>query len=254
MPIQLSEPVRDVLNRATITSTSVKLPEQLDRKLYVEVNKVLDAAGGKWDKGMRVHVFPSDPREKLGLALETGAIVSKKQELQAFYTPDALADRIVKEAGVRRGSVVLEPSAGGGSLVKACMRAGVWPADISAIDLDQDAIAVLTGLGARAYAVDFLTWCPPSRVSTFDAVVMNPPFTRGQDIAHVAHALAFPARDSILVSVMTPTWLTSDKAAARALRTQLDRGFDWNTTPLPDGSFKESGTNVKTVLLRAQRR
>ena len=58
----------------------------------------------------------------------------------------------------------------------------------------------------------------------------------------------------MLVSVMTPTWLTSDKAAARALRSQLDRGYDWETKPLPDGSFKESGTNVKTILLVAQRR
>ena len=253
MPIQLSESVRDVLTRSTITSTTVTLPpEQLERKLYVEVNQVLEAAGGKWDRRVRSHVFPSDPRELLGLALEKGAIVSKKQELQAFYTPDALADQIVKLAAVRRGSVVLEPSAGAGALAKACLRAGALPRDVYCLDIDPETSAHLSGFSLILQ--DFLMWCPPDRVMTFDAVVMNPPFTRGQDIAHVAHALAFPARECMLVSVMTPTWLTSDKAAARALRSQLDRGYDWETKPLPDGSFKESGTNVKTILLVAQRR
>jgi predicted RNA methylase len=216
--------------------------------------KVIDAAGGRWDRKLRLHVFGSDPREVFGIALEGGTITSKKEEFQAFYTPPALADRIVKEAGVRRGSVVLEPSAGTGSIAQACLRAGVFPKDIHCLDMDP-APGVEQALNQFVFTRDdFLSWCPPERVCTFDAVVMNPPFTRGQDIAHVSHALAFPAVGCMLVSVMTPSWLTSDKASARALRTQLDRGYDWRTDPLPDGSFKESGTNVKTTLLIAKRR
>ena len=38
MPIQLSDPVRDVLTRSTITSTTVTLPpEQLERKRAILV-------------------------------------------------------------------------------------------------------------------------------------------------------------------------------------------------------------------------
>ena len=252
MPVQLADDVRDVLSRSTITATTLALPGQLDRKLYTRTMAVIDAAGGRWDKKTRLHVFDRDPREVLGLAIEVGKITSKKQEFQAFYTPPALADRIVKEAGVRRGAVVLEPSAGTGSIAHACLRAGALPKDIHCIDSDPDVEQALKQFSF--IGTDFLSWIPPDRVCTFDAVVMNPPFTRGQDVAHVAHALAFPAIGCTLVAVMTPTWLASDKAACRALRLQLDRGYDWRTEALPDGSFKESGTNVKTILLIANRR
>ena len=38
---QISEEVMDVLNRSTITATTLKLPEQLDRDLYAKVAKVI---------------------------------------------------------------------------------------------------------------------------------------------------------------------------------------------------------------------
>ena len=252
MAIQLTAEVIEVLGRSVIGETTLQLPGQLSRDLYVKVKKVIEAAGGKWDRKLGLHTFDSDPRVKLGLALEAGAITSKKQDFQAFYTPDVIADQMVELAGVRRGCVVLEPSAGSGQLARSCVRHGALPRDIYCLDIDPDAVSELQEFVALEQ--DFLTWRPPGRVCTFDAVVMNPPFTRGQDVAHVAHALAFPARNCTLVAVMTPTWTTSDKQTARALRLQLERGYDWRTEPLPDGSFKESGTNVKTVLLIAKRR
>lgn len=259
MPIQLTDPVRDVLNRSTITALTVQLPnEQLERKLYIEVNKVLEAAGGKWDRRTRSHVFTSDPRAKLGLAMETGQIVSKKQDLQAFYTSAEIAELVVDglpqwTPEAMRKLRVLEPSAGHGALLKPLLAAGVWSTNVTCYDIDEEAVAVLNGLGFRAQARDFLEVLDPALVCVFDAVVMNPPFTKGQAVAHVTHALRFPRIGGHLVAIMPPTWQTSRKKADIELRKLLDRDYRWSVEKLPEGAFKEAGTAVQTVLLRAER-
>ncbi len=242
--IQLSDDVRGVLERSVITGNSVRLPEgQLERPLYVAVDKVLKAAGGKWNRGMGVHVFPSDPREALGLALESGEITNQQQANQAFYTPADLANRIVQLADIGPGSRVLEPSAGEGALVGSAVGAG---ADIVAVEQNQKDYAILsTKFGDRATIClgDFLGFAPAG-LGTFDAVVMNPPFTRGQEVVHVRHAMKFLKLGGVLVSVMSNGVTFRDTTAYRDLR---DLGL--TIIPLPDDSFKASGTGVRTVLV-----
>ena len=94
----ITDTVRDVLARSTITATSLTLPEQLDRKTYDAVNKALSGAGGRWDRKAKAHVFNRDPREVLGLAVETGKATNVRTKLQAFYTPALLADRVIAAA------------------------------------------------------------------------------------------------------------------------------------------------------------
>ncbi|MBY0277906.1 hypothetical protein K2Z84_21440 [Candidatus Binatia bacterium] len=93
--------VEQVLRASTITDTLLVLPQQLDRKLYVAVDKVLKAAGGKWNRKLGGHAFERDPREILGLALETGAIVAPRgsrstRDLAQHHTAKAggLADQL----------------------------------------------------------------------------------------------------------------------------------------------------------------
>lgn len=258
--MHIPEEVLVVLRGAVLTSTTVTLPpEKLDRKLYVQVNNVLEAAGGKWDRRMRAHVFPRDPRELLGLAVETGQIVSKKTELQAFYTPAALAMEVVAflpnwTPAKMRSLRVLEPSAGHGALLDPLVQQGVCAKNVTCYDVDQDAVDVLNGRGYRASCHDFLTVVDPALVCAFDVVVMNPPFAKGQAVAHVHHALRFPKVGGRLLAIMPPTWETSRVKAAVALRDALTKSYDgWLVRPLPDGSFREAGTDVKVVLLDAER-
>lgn len=80
--LQIAPDVMEVLRAAHVTDTSVVLPAgQLPRDLYVNVNKVLELAGGKWNRGAKAHLFASDPREKLGLAMESGGIATIRKEI-----------------------------------------------------------------------------------------------------------------------------------------------------------------------------
>lgn len=100
-PIVLAE-----LEAAIIDTNSLRLTRPIDdRKLYVAVDKIIKDAGGKWSKGAQKHLFPSDPRERLGLVLTTGKSISIRQETQAFYTPPEIAERVIVFASVEDTSV-----------------------------------------------------------------------------------------------------------------------------------------------------
>ena len=121
--IRIADDVMEVLKRSTITETSLQLPnEQLERSLYSRVNKIIEAAGGKWNKTAKAHVFPSDPREALGMAIETGTVANKQQIFQQFFTPSAVAEMMCRD--VQEGDAVLEPSAGAGSIAMAAAAKG----------------------------------------------------------------------------------------------------------------------------------
>lgn len=249
---KVSDEVREVLARSTITPTSVKLPDgQLERKLYESVNKVLAAAGGKWDRKSGTHKFASDPREAMGLAVEKGEAVNTRTLLQSFYTPPPLAGRVVTSVRLKHGMRVLEPSAGGGALVLAAAR--VAAVDIDAYDVDPlviarlDAVrpAVVDAGGTLLVKIqDFLTVKPDP---IYDAVIMNPPFAGGQDVAHVTHAIGFLEPGGALAAIMWPGWQTATTKAAVAFRALLATMAEHKVEDIPAGTFEH--TDVATILL-----
>ncbi len=248
--LTIAPEVLEVLEQAEITATAVKLPgETLERKLYLDVNKVLEAAGGKWSRREKAHLFTQDPRQALGLAIETGAIDSPADEkvaLQAYYTPPELADKLAALAELEPGQSVLEPSAGGGALVAAALK--VCPEiKVTAYDINPEVIPGLQALGAEAEACDFLAVQPDKKAGKFDRVLMNPPFTKRQDLKHVLHALNFLAPGGRLVAIMSGTasdGLTKLHLLMARIAESCGRWVD-----VEAGAFKESGTNVKTVIL-----
>jgi predicted RNA methylase len=248
MKIAISPEVEKVVRASAIEGNNLVLPAQLEPKLYRAVNKVLEAAGGKWNKKAKAHVFPSNPMAILGLAVEAGVIVDevkkKKKDLQAFYTPPEVAILIVDMVALD-GRIVLEPSAGHGALAKACLEeAGAE--GVVCVDIDPDACAVLRGIRDTAtYNKDFLKMSPVDiHGGLFDRIVMNPPFTAGQDIKHLRHARKFLARDGVIACVMP------DNTNKRLSVMDMVRGTEdtCEFIPLPKGSFKESGTMVNTMV------
>lgn len=246
--ITLLPHVRDILERSTITANSLVLPPGLlERKTYDEVNKMLTAAGGKWNRSAKGHLFEGDPRLKLGLALETGKVIKEKQVFQEFFTPPAVAARLMELAQVA-GLSVLEPSCGRGALIKACR------------DEDADTIIAIEIKPENAehshqqygccnidvHEADFLSFRPRS----VDRVVMNPPFTRGADVLHVSRALQWiQHRGDRLVSVMSGRPDTRDRMHKALGTSQFEICFE----PIPAKAFRVSGTDVHTQICTIER-
>jgi hypothetical protein len=104
---------------------------------------------------------------------------------QLYPTPPDLAARMVDLADIEAHHRVLEPSAGTGHLLRAI---GPGP-DKVAVEIHPRLVELLvrSGIsGVQIHQQDFLA-CN-GNLGSFDRIVMNPPFGKGEDIKHILHA------------------------------------------------------------------
>ncbi len=268
--VEISDAAADVLRRGRWDGATFILPDgKLERPLYEAVDKALRALGGKWNRGKGGHVFATDAKDQLVAALDAGSVVDQKKTLEQFFTPQALADEMARLAGVNENSHVLEPSAGSGRLVYAATKLG---AIVTAVEIDFGLITKLDDVlhgSVFHFRADFMAWSPASPIP-IDIVLMNPPFSNGQDVQHVTRALSMLAPGGTLVAIMSPHWTFANDAISRGFReligapvfqlrepTMTDTSWEpagefmaGSVKALPEGTFKESGTNVRTLMVR----
>ncbi len=92
--------------------------------------------------------------------------------------------------------------------------------------------------------------------------MMNPPFSRNQDIRHVMRALDFLRPGGRLVAIMSPHFTFAQDALSRTFRKLIGypdssaQGVgadqivaDATVEMLPAGTFTAEGTNVASVLV-----
>lgn len=110
---------------------------------------------------------------------------------EEFYpTPDYVIRKMITPFGRElKNKNILEPSAGSGNILdyicknnmyEAC---GVSKQKVYAIEKNGDLTYILQGKGYRILANDFLAYKP---VHSFDLILMNPPFSNGDE--HLLHA------------------------------------------------------------------
>lgn len=236
--------VLEVLDRADTDGPRLTLTGTLDRKLYLDTAKVLEAAGGKWSRRERVHLFDGDAADVIEAVILTGEIVSKRQEFGYFPTPAPIVEQLLGLAGIEPGMRVLEPSAGRGAIALAAAGAGGLVDCVEIQPGHADAIRDEHCMDVTVLVADFLTTNPQP---VYDRVVMNPPFARQADIAHVEHAWGALKPGGRLVAVMSAGVTFRQTAPAVAFRSRLD-ALGGELHPLPEGAFKESGTGVSAVI------
>jgi len=246
--MRVDNEVLNVLSAAECIGNNLKLTGQLDRNLYTRTNKVLEAAGGKWNRKAGAHIFEADASDRVEQIILTGDVVVPKDDFEFYPTPPGVVRHVIQLADIRDGMRVLEPSAGQGAIAKAAHDAA---ADVM-IDMyelmpaNNDALHSLNlRLSGIGKPVDFLTVEPEP---VYDRVVMNPPFGRQADIKHVNHALEFLKSGGMLVSVMSSSVTFRSNKLAVDFR-QMVEGRGGHIEELPEGSFKSSGTMVNTVIV-----
>ncbi len=226
------------------------LEGQLDRDLYVRTNKALEVLGGKWNRKARGHLFTADPREALADMLDSGEATVVKDGW--FPTPCAVVERMLDLVPWEPRGMILEPSAGEGHICDVlCMDYGLDPAEwFFCFERDRRRARVLAEKRYRVECGDFLSYSPSP---CFWRVYMNPPLEAGQDIDHVRHAYAFLKPGGALVAVMSEGPFFRGDKKATAFREWLDvtGGASY---PLPQDSFRGSGTGVNTRLVVMHRR
>ena len=170
---------------------------------------------------------------------------------QLFPTPKDLAVEMADLADIQPGNRVLEPSAGTGMLLGA-MGGRMFDEpcpdylgtdQLHAVELSQplaERLAAEFPL-TKVTQADFLTL--NGELGKFDRIIMNPPFSNGDDIKHINHAAEMLKPGGLLVALCANGPRQQDKLQPLA--------DSWEA--LPPGSFKNAGTNVNVALLTIRR-
>ena len=250
-PIELE--VLDILKACDVDGSSVTLPRQLDRKLYLKVNDTLERIGGKWNRKAKTHLFEDDPRALFYWMLETGT-QPPKNPTSYFPTSAHIAERMTAAipATAKR---ILEPSAGTGNIARAIRDYCVY----QKIDMQLDCCELVTTFqeklkdqGFSIVASDFLQYQPDYG---YDAIVMNPPFSLESDplayITHIEHAWSMLNPNGIIVAIAPSGFAFKQDKRTKALRELVQLFGNWQD--LAAGAFKDAGTLVNTLLLSMQK-
>lgn len=248
--MRVSDSVMSILSLCVCDGSTLCLPPgQLARNDYIAVNKVLEQIGAKWNRKRGAHIVEGDAQDALDQVLTTGVVQNKKQELGFFETPIAVIGPMIRLANLAPHHQALEPSAGRGAIAAHVAplveHLDCWeidpthPLDLVRAAAPRDRVDIYHG--------DFLAQSFDGK-RPYDRIVMNPPFARGADVQHVMHAYQTLASGGLLVSVMSAGITFKEDARTKAFRALVSE-VAGDVLPLPDGSFRSSGTDVNTVLV-----
>lgn len=262
---EVSDAVVELLRAAVIEGCTLLPLPPADRQVYDEFNEVLVRLRGRWKRG-KGHVFPYDPTAAIAAVIESGRMPAKNP-LAYFPTPAVIAEHMVELAsnyGYGPTLRVLEPRAGGGSLVAAALAA--WPVEhVTALELDPLNVAMLRAREWPASDVQHVLGAPKIELieadflafdfgrDRFDVVLMNPPFNGDEWIEHVKRAWSLLGDVGILVSVI-PLGIWRDSGAKRHVefREWLD-SIGAGVIEHAPGTFADAGTNIRTATLVMER-
>lgn len=252
----IEEDVLTVLSTLGIEENSVVITKQLDRKLYLAVNKVLERIGGKWNRKAKVHVFDADPTERLNNVIECG-VLDPKVKTGYCPTPSKIIDKMIDIADLKGMQSILEPSAGQGHIAEKILRYmddQDYGYEIIICELLSENVRILEEIGWEVEG-DFFCYadyCNKFDI-TFDRILMNPPFSLQADIDHVTAAFGLLASNGILVAIMSTGVTFRENKKTVEFRNNIMEPYQTYLEHLPSGTFKESGTMVHTIMLRLEK-
>lgn len=150
-----------------------------------------------------------------------------------FPTSDLVIDKMIEYADIQPEDIILEPELGSYSIADKvkplCKR-------IDGYEINYTLAEICKAKGFLIDQKDFLA-VEPRQV--YDKVLMNPPFEKWQDIAHIKHAMKFLKPDGKLIAICA-----NGPRQEKELKTLCDI---WEY--LPVGSFKHAGTGVNTAMI-----
>jgi len=181
-------------------------------------------------------VLPDAEPEDGDLFHRPGTEVAK--DLQFYWTPRAVTERVLNGLSRRDGMTILEPSCGDGRMMDVIRE--VWPkVRMTGVEVDPGRAEEARAKGHNVMLSNFLETTP---VPEWDLVVMNPPFYGTHWKKHLEHARKF-------LKIGERRWECGTLACILPATAFYDGHLEAMGVPehawtdLPVASFAESGTN-----------
>lgn len=194
------------------------------------------------------HAEPTEEQKRVRLIKEKETAILGMKFNDFFPTPNNIARQMVEDADIQPGMDVAEPEAGTGNIAAEIRAAGVEP---DCFEVSHTLREILELKGFNLVGHDFLTDTNGKR---YDRIIMNPPFSNGQDIEHLQHAYEMlKPSGQIQAIICEGAFFRNDKKAV-AFREWLQE-VDAYDEKLPSGTFQgagllaQTGVNARRVII-----
>ncbi|WP_426237463.1 hypothetical protein [Pseudomonas sp. TWP3-2] len=181
----------------------------------------------------------AEKQEESAVVKAERAIIGQKVGIDFFPTPAAVAHRMARMARISKGTRVLEPSAGNGNLADVAAAAG---GEVDVIEISSQLRDILTAKGYNAIAHDFMTFTPEE---SYQAILMNPPFSKRQDAEHIMRAYGMLASGGTLVAIAGEGVFFGQDQKAEQFRAWLDT-HNADVEKLEGGTFQDNALLAQT--------
>ena len=237
--ITISPEVRSAILAAKRGDKSLDFgpPGSMATPLYKQVVKILDQLAIKWDKKLKCHCSESPIGIILDAALSGGVVRDERKTFQFFPTVSNVAWNMAKAALedlTHHGPIrLLEPSGGDGALVRAAQAVGPEYGhksfSLSIVELDgRHESKLRTFNPATLFIGDFLSIAKDvgagistpngsPKLGEYDVIIMNPPFSGGRDLAHIAAAVKLLRPGGICVALCGSRWEGGSKSTTASV-------------------------------------
>lgn len=213
------------------------------------ITEYISAIGGNWVEKLGGCLFVNE--EDITSLIENLEVTQlldvteklKRSRYQFYPTPHSVAELACKLANLSPTDIIVEPSAGTGSLLAPIPK----DYNITVLELEDSNVSYLKKLGYDVTQCDFLEMdLTEHRPTKF---IMNPPFSNGQDILHIKHAYRMLASGGMIVAILNESTFYYKGEKYVAFREWLkDKSHE--ISELPIGCFSESMTSVNTCILK----
>jgi len=239
----------EVFNNCSISGNAINPPSreviEMERKLYADFKKLLTQNLGKWIGGKKQHFeFSFDPTDLLN-KLRGGEKPNYKQEWHYFPTPEDVVIEMLN-THIPCGEVrCLEPSAGRGAIIDYMNNGAGSMANITwdAVEIEPTNRKILQEKGVNLVGEDFDTFKTDEK---YDVIYANPPFKKA--LLHVEKMLDIIYKGGSCVIILPSNFEEKYKSKIQ----KWEETFEYiDFRNLREKSFKDSGTNIDTVIMYA---
>lgn len=178
--------------------------------------------------------------------LKYSEIKGQYKELGFFNSTQPVVSEVMTWADIQEGMTVLEPSAGVGHLADAAAEV-VGKKNVTTNEFAYGLNEFLQEKGYQGTNEDFLKVEPEAK---YDRVIMNPPFSKDQEITHIEHAYKFLKPGGRLVAVTSVMAGERQNKRNQAFKEWLNE-LSAEQHQLPEGVFKDAinPTNVNSKII-----
>jgi predicted RNA methylase len=261
----------------------LNIPKDIFIPNYSDVKLIMKNFDGVYKKNGFEFKFPAD---QVLNRIRNKETTNLKKTFQYFGTPKKLCKIMCEKAFdpyENKKLKILEPSAGQGAIIDSILEwfeeeaVNTGLDSITAIELMDENYQVLIDKYSsknpliKILKMDFLDY--DKYINHFDVVIANPPFSKGQDMKHFYKMYEVCKPGGIVVSIMSNGFLYNSTKLYKEFRDFLQIPYDSQTraaakggstfvrtlknsgeevvcvVPFDSGEFKESGTNVHTVMV-----